>query len=292
MFNVVRMDLYQMLKGKSFKVFSLIMIVCAAALALTLWFVTTPAYESMFNEQMQSNNQGESQSGSLSFSVDASAFGDTKATEYQQVLDSLFSMTQLQAMENGLFSAGLLTMLILLFIGIMLTSEFSSGFIKNTLTTQTSRASYFAGRMITMFIAASILTALGVVTSLICFTLLGLDFVVSPVADIATWMGLVILLSMAMASLVALVSWLTQNKIAAVLAAIFVGSGMLMGILSVVLNVFPKAQELTDYTLFNSLVSLRTNIEASNLTQTLCVGLGFLALYATVGFIVLKKKDV
>lgn len=287
MFNLLRMDLYQMVKGKSFKVFSLVMVLCSVALAFTLWFVTTPTCENMLRGQTTQNMQN----GSIIVGI-GPAGTEEFTGGYEGILGSLFSMSEIQAIENGLLSGGLLMMLILIFVGITITSEFNSGFIKNVLTAQTSRTAYFASKMITIFIASSVLTLLGVGVSLICFTAFGLKFAVSPFGEILVWTALTILLILAMASLVALVSWLTRSKVAAVLVAVFVGSGLLVSLVSAVLALFPKLQEIPNFTLYNTLGSLRVNIESSDLTQTILVGCGFLLLYSVASFVVLKKKDI
>lgn len=283
MFNLLRMDMYNLFKGTTFRVFMIIMAACVALSVAAMWFTGTQTYADLVASQAVTT---ESQSG---VSV---GFTDPTIEEATPSVEDM--MTQTGAIGYGI-GGNVLSFLIVLFVALLITGEFNSGFIKNTLTAQPSRTSYFISKAITIFVAALVLTLIAIILSLIGFAIAGLSFVASPVGEMVAWAALIVFLTTAMGFLVALISWLTRSKVAAVLAAVFVGTGLVVGIVQAVLSPFPALQKITDYTLYNNLGSIISGIhgiDATGVVHILVVGGVALIVYAFLSLVVVKKKDV
>lgn len=269
MFNLLRMDMYQVFRGSLFWVTAAIVTALTFGTSAILWFVDTQFYRD------------------LAFGTDAVVSAENSGHVYQ--------ITQIEAASNTLLNGGLLLLLVPLFMALFLTQESNSGFIKNVFTAGATRTSYYFSKVLSLFTVSFALTAIGILSSLVSSAIFGLNFVSSPPLEILAWGLCVAILIGVLSLLISLFAWLTRNKVASVLITVFVSTGLLVGLIGAALSSFPSLSSLTDFTIYASLISISSGLFAEQAFSLVHIagvaGVSFV-VYAVLSYLTVRIKDV
>lgn len=289
MFNLLRMDMYQIFKGSLFRIFALLIVLYTFGFIFMTWFVETPQYQEWMS-QITAQNAAE-----MEYASDEGL--TIEVYEVEEAADEQESSepSQLDILANLLIGNGLLSLLITIYIAVIITNEFNSGYIKNILTARVSRARYFLSKAISIVVVSTVLTLVGILSIALSCALFGLPLVASPLGEIVLWTVCVIGLLSAMSMLVALIAWLTRSKVGSVLSAVVIVSGLLVGILKSALAFVPAVASLFDFSLSSTLNSLWRGLDpeiAFSLPHIVGVAVGFFILYALLSYLCIKKRDV
>lgn len=290
MFNAFRMDFYHLTKSKSFYICALVILGINILVAAMLWFVNTPSFAEFAKNSGAAIN--------ISTGTGISSTAPSGASDYAEVQDEIYALftntDALSLVGNVLLDGGFLALIIALFSVIFLSGDFDTGFIKNIFTTKISRGQYFASKMLMVVMVATMYAIFALVTLLALFALVGIDMQMNPLQDMVAWTLLAILLTTALSSLASLFVWLFRSRVAAVIAAIFLSTGMIMSLIEALLSLFEGGQRLVDFTLYGVMQSLGAGLpqSVSGVTHIAVVGIVFLAIYTILGFVSLRKKDV
>lgn len=292
MFNALRMDMYLVFKGRSFRIFAILTVATCILAGLAFWFTTTSFYSEMMRAAL---------AGDLNVGVSVSMPGDTGLgiEDIQASLaaqnEAIKSMTWIGALGSTLVSGNGLMLLITLFVALLLTNEFSSGFIKNVLTSGIDRTSYFFSKLVAIVLAVVVLVVLGLVTTFLSYTVAGLQFIASPVSEVILWTLLIVLFASAYSMFVALIAWFTRSRVATVLVAVFFAAGLVASLLQGVLSLFPPIQFIADYTLYLNLVQIGSGLEVAGsevVIRATAVAAVVCVLSSALGYLAIRKKDV
>ena len=292
--NILRMDFYRLVRSKSLWIMLAIMVVCAAITMGTVAYMLSPG----FAEAMQNAGNAAANTG-LRIGVSTPTGSSTDLTQLGQEaaqMQAVFSgLTPMALVGQVFINGGALATIFVIFIAIFFAAEFENGFAKNTFTAQPNRGAVLGARVIEIVLLAALFVLVCAASILAGAALAGIETVSAPVGDMALWFALVVLVLAAFGMLTALVSWLTRKMAAGIVAGIVAATGMVVAIIGALLSLFPAVSHLTDFTLYSCISSLAlgVNIDGGlSAVHIACIGLVFLAIYAVLSFIVLKKKDV
>ena len=183
MVNIMRMDLYRLVHGKSLWIFLAAIAALAAMGAGMMGVVTDPAFmESMAmsytNGAPAGVNIGFSSSG-----PDASDLAEANAA----VAMLAQGLSPEALIGNVFLGGGGLSCLFVVFLAIFLASEFESGFSKNVFTVQPRRLALLGARTLEVLVLAALFTALMIGATLATAAVVGLELEPTPPTDLHLW---------------------------------------------------------------------------------------------------------
>lgn len=199
---------------------------------------------------------------------------------------------------NVMLNGGGLATLFVVFVAIFYAGEFETGYSKNIFTAQQNRVVYFAARLVEIVILALIFTVVSLGVTLICLAFSGLDLAATPAPELFAWLGLVALVLVAFGMLTMLVVWLTRKMAAGIVVGISFSSGIVAMLLMGILSLFPSVSGLGDYMLYSCMKALASGPDVLSVAAGIgaphiaITALCFVALYAVLSFVVVKKKDI
>lgn len=283
MFNLLRMDVYRLLRTKSFWV-------CLAVLVgVVIFTISSLSFAS--GMLVEDSNFTDSPGFTVGISeLDSADVADIEASK------ALFTnIDYLTFLGNMSISGELVGFVVAIFMALFIGSEFESGFSKNVFSSLKNRRSYFLSKALIMLTVAVVFFAIATLCALLGAGIAGFDLLPVALGDVVLWAILTILTFWALAMLVALVAWVAKGKTAALIIGIFVSFGLVGGLVATILGYFPDISFLKDFTLYSSWVSLQgglTSLAASDIIRVACVSGGFLLLYSVLSMVVLRKKDI
>lgn len=281
MVNIMRMDLYRLVHGKSLWVFLAIIVVLAAISTGITAYVANPAFMENL-ESVKGFHVGFSDASSIA--------------EASVALESLMQNLSAESLVgSSLLSGGALGCLFAIFIAIFLSAEFEGGFAKNVLSAQPNRLALLAARSVEIAVLAVAFTAAAIGATLGTAAVAGLELVPTPPADLALWAALVALSVTAFGMLTALGAWATRKMAASIVIGVVLASGVVTALLKGALMLFPNASRVADYTLYSCMTSLAQGLDAAGAPDPLRIALvaaAFIALGVCLGGIALQKRDV
>ena len=221
MFNLLRSDVYRLVRGKMLWVglsFLALVVVGAAGL---VWFATTPEFAQMVSEQAQ---QKPPQSG-MSVTITTPNNAGLDAEEVQ-VLNEKTLGSRTYSYGNT-FMVGFLGLIVAVLAALLASSDFDTGFAKNVLAGRGNRRAYFAEKLVLIAALWAFLLA-GMLLSDAAYAVLGFSYErTETVAEYWSWAGLSWLVLTSYAFLAALIAWATRSKVAGVVFAALVPTGFL-----------------------------------------------------------------
>ncbi|WP_232050957.1 ABC transporter permease [Arabiibacter massiliensis] len=289
MANILRMDLYRLVHGKSLWIFLAVIVVLAAAGAGTMAVVTDPAFIDSLKVAYTNSAPASVNIGFSSPSPSASDLAEADAA----VALLAQGMTAEALIGNVFLGGGGLSCLFAVFVAIFLAAEFESGFSKNVFTVQPNRFTYLAARTIEILILAVLFTVLMIAATFATAAVTGLEIVSTPAGDLALWTALVTLAAAGFGMITALAVWITRKMAAGIVIGIVVGAGLVGLALKTVLVLFPSAPPLTDYTLSSCMSSLALGLAGPlGAPHIALVSVAFIAVAAVASAVVLQRKDI
>ena len=222
MFNLLRSDVYRLVRGKMLWVglsFLALVVVGAAGL---VWFATTPEFAQMVSEQAQ---QKPPQSG-MSVTITTPNNAGLDAEEVQ-VLNEKTLGSRTYSYGNT-FMVGFLGLIVAVLAALLASSDFDTGFAKNVLAGRGNRRAYFAEKLVLIAALCGAYLLAGMLLSDAAYAVLGFSYErTETVAEYWSWAGLSWLVLTSYAFLAALIAWATRSKVAGVVFAALVPTGFL-----------------------------------------------------------------
>ena len=222
MFNLLRSDVYRLVRGKMLWVglsFLALVVVGAAGL---VWFATTPEFAQMVSEQAQ---QKPPQSG-MSVTITTPNNAGLDAEEVQ-VLNEKTLGSRTYSYGNT-FMVGFLGLIVAVLAALLASSDFDTGFAKNVLAGRGNRRAYFAEKLVLIAALCGAFLLAGMLLSDAAYAVLGFSYErTETVAEYWSWAGLSWLVLTSYAFLAALIAWATRSKVAGVVFAALVPTGFL-----------------------------------------------------------------
>lgn len=290
MANILRMDLYRLVHGKSLWIFLAVITVLAVISAATMAYITDPA----FVQSMQAASASGAPTGvHIGFSNGSGPSADDLAETNALVAQLVQGMTPEALVGNVFLGGGGLSCLFVVFLAIFLAAEFESGFSKNVFTVQPNRLAFLGARFLEIAVLAAVFTALIVVATLATAAVAGLPLIMSPLPDLLLWTALVVLAATGFGMLTALAVWVTRKMAAGIVIGIVLAAGLVTLALQSVLLLFPSASFLADFTLSSCMSSLSLGLAGPlGVPHIALVCAAFIIVAAAASAVVLQRKDV
>lgn len=289
MVNILRMDLYRLVRSTSFWVCLGVMVLMTVFSIGMLWYASTPDF-------VKSLQMGTSSAG-MSVGL-SNGQGEALSESDIAQLEALTSTGSLTSFVGGmLIKGGALSVLFVIFITIFLASEFESGFSKNVFASHPNRMVFLGARVIEILVLAAVFVVVATLTTLAATTFAGFNLEAEPVSDLLLWGGLTTLILAAFATICAAVVLITRKMAAAIVAGVVLASGLIGMLIDGVLSLFPSISHLATYTLTSCMTSLgqyglADAPGALSAGHIALVCLAFLVICAAASAVALKKKDI
>lgn len=278
MLNLLRMDLYRMLRSKS-------TYVCLACLLATiivcygmLWLVGT--------------QQGQQVALSIGMfgEEDVEEAGGMQAmyAELSGVLDGVDTLVMLRQSDmNGGMHSLVFGVWIILFVCM----DYQSGFIKNIMALHKNRWSYVGSKVLTAGLLNLVWLVLQLGFTILLNFLFGNMVPYTRVGSLLFYLSWVWLLTTAFAAMMILVSIWTRSVAAGALTAVLIGGGAIQMMLYGILNNF-HAADWMKYTLYLSIQQGPGSYTSPADLYVYGVGAGFMILYTVIAGLVLRRQDI
>ena len=286
MANILRMDLYRLVHGKSLWIFLAVITVLAVISAATMAYITDPA----FVQSMQAASASGAPTGvHIGFSNGSGPSADDLAETNALVAQLAQGMTPEALVGNVFLGGGGLSCLFVVFLAIFLAAEFESGFSKNVFTVQPSRLAFLGARIVEILVLAVMIVAATLATAAVT----GLELASSPLPDFALWGVLVAVVAAGFGMLTALAVWATRKMAAGIGIGILLASGLVTLGIQGLGTLIPSISFLADYTLSSCMGSLSLGLGGPlGAGHIALVGAAFIAVAGALCALVLKRKDV
>ncbi len=267
MLNLLRMDLYRLLKCKY-------IYICFAVLV----FVNLTCYGMVFLIGTQQGREAAANMG-LELLVE----GETE--------DLLAGQDSLLMYRESYMDGGVYALVFGIITTVFLCVDFQSGFVKNILTQHRARWKYIGSKLAAMGILNVVYLALGLFINGLINRLFGTLVPFAPAGSQAFYLAWAWLASMAFAALVTMISVFTRSTAVGVLAAVFFSSGLVVLPLYSLTNLFGMGGWLP-YTLYYNLAYGPSAYTSPGDLKVFAIAFAFLAVYTTTAAISLTKQDI
>lgn len=222
MFNLLKSDVYRLVRGKMLWVglaCLAFVVVCGAGL---IWFATTPEFAQMVNEQAQE----EARQNGATITLTTPNGADLDAEEVRALNEKVLGSRTYS--YGNTFMVGFLGLIVAVLAALLASSDFDTGFAKNVLAGCGDRRAYFAEKLVLIAGLCGAFLLAGMLLSDAAYALLGFSYErTETVAEYWSWAGLSWLVLTAYAFLSALIVWATRSKVAGVVFAALVPTGFL-----------------------------------------------------------------
>lgn len=268
MFNLLRMDLYRLIRSKSVYVCAAFLMIMTFLCIWLVWMIDTPDGRAF-----------------------AARIGMTSELLEEQGTGILDGYDTLVMFRDVGMNGGAYTCVLGIVVSIFACHDYNSGFIKNIMAQHRQRWKYIVSKLLTAGILNLFYLALSFGFCLLMNVLFGGLVPMAGAADILFYLSLAWLLTTAFSALFLLIITLTRSTSAGVLAAILLGSGIVVTIL---LNL-TSYWELTDwayYTLYINQAYAPPCCSGAGDLRGYAVGAVFLILYSVASAAVLNRKDI
>ena len=268
MFNLLRMDLRRLAKGRSFKVTLLVTTVLILMVSLMTAVISDP-------ETLE----------------DMGAHGAEIEEIDREISEEIRNMTQLDLAHETL-GGGFLLIVIGIGVTLFVNGDFSSGFIKNTCCVQPRRINYVLAKALAAGVYSGIITLLGIVLILLAPYLYGMRPVPSPIPDILQYLFWMWLPHWAFALMALALVLLTRNTTLGIILSLVSGGGLtavLVGTLGKLLRWPPLEQYLL------ASVVKRAYVPKTGIPQVgiiLACTIAWAVVYGAGCLLAMEKRDI
>ncbi len=270
MFNLLRMDLYRMIRSRAVYICLGIMLGLSILCCFMVWMFETP--------------EGQNMALRLGM-VEISELAEMEAVG--SVLEEMDFLEMFRDM--GMDGGSHCTMLGIV-VALFVCMDFNSGYIKNIMSSHRNRWGYVVSKVLAVGILNFGLIVISLLFTLLANLVLHMVPFVSP-AQILFYLAWAWLVSTAFAALIILICVLTRSTAMGVLGAVFIGSGMVTVAASAFTDLFHMGRWV-EYTLYFNLSYGPSAYSGAGDLKVFVVGLVFLVLYSLAAAVVLKKQDI
>lgn len=281
MWNIIRMDLHRMIRMKSFYIILFIMgIVCFSVIVIAK---DNP-------EKVAQNNVKDTSADRF----DISGEEPMKAKVYIGMSVS----TDKTAEEGTLIdwvspniSAGMIIMLISIFLVLFICSEFTSGFLKNI--------GGEGGIRLSIIVSKCIVSMLYIVFSnLVCIltVIISSYFLLGSVRlgngkELVSYIALVSLLELALSMCIIMICNLTRSSALSMVFAFCISCNVFAILFLLLYKVFPSTR-IYRYSLMYQLSMAQSNVIAGKYSQAIIVSVVWAVIYFMLSCFIIKKRDI
>lgn len=269
MLNLLRMDLYRMVRSKAFYV-------CLGILTFTTLLSFGMIYI-FSNPDLLSR--------AIEWGMDVSQIFTDK--EIQEAFGNT-SLTDIFQQTN--ISGGMLPVITSILSVIFICSEYNGGFIKNIMVSHTSKWDYALSKLLCLSFVNFLYIASTYLLTIIMNLMVGHYFSYNSLSDTLLYLLTLWLVSNGFSALMILVCVITRNMAAGMVAAIFLSSGMIVLLLNILLSLF-HANEIMNYTLYARFTTAPMHYLTPGDYVGMAVGLIFTLIYIVISKFVLSKQD-
>ncbi len=268
MLNLLRMNLYQLFRSKTFYIcFAIVVSVNLLAFGI-LYALADPGFRS--------------------FIIQA---GGSVSGDFQELENTLSSASILELFDQGSMTGGSFAFIVGILASIITHVDFESGFIKNILSIHVNKWDYILSKISSLCLINLIYMVGSIIVVSLCNLLAGNFFTYGSLKDILFYLLSAWMVCNGFSALTLLIVVLTRNKAACILSVVFLNGGLIVMIIRTLLGLF-NLQHLTNFTLYMNLVSLPMNYRGISSWRPFIIGLGFLIFYTILSKIILAKKDI
>lgn len=270
MLNLLRMDLYRIRKSKSVYVCFGILLLMTIAIFYMLWLMETP--------------KGNQVAVSLGMLTEQQVQQEDRKV-VMQGMD-----TQIMFRQMGLDGGGY-TCIFGVWLMLFICMDYQSGFIKNILASHQNRRSYVAGKIAAAAIVNLIYLLLHFTVVEIGNQMSGIRVPHARIGDILFYFGWAWVVTTAFAALIIFICIFTRSVAAGALAVALFSTGWIVMPLYFLLSMF-HAGGWMKYTIYRMLSEGPGSYTSVNDLYVYAVGVIFVAIYAALSDLVLKKQDI
>lgn len=268
MFNLLRMDLYRLLRSKSVYICLACLMAASLLCFWMLWLMDTPEGREA-----------------------AARIGMTAITDAEDEGSLLEGYDTLLMFRDIGMDGGVYVLIFGIVIVLFFCSDYSSGFMKNIMSLHRRRWAYITSKLMAAAILDFCYLAIEFVFCLLLNVLFHNLVPAAPVADVLFYLGLSFVVTMGFAALFLLFCTFTRSAAAGILAATLLSCGLLVTLVSYVTGLFGLNQWVS-YTLYYNQTYAPSAYSGIGDLKGYAVGAVFLALYAVLSTVVLTRKDI
>lgn len=268
MFNLLRMDLYRMKRGRSLYVCLGLLIFATAVTYGLIWLMSAPQGQSIaIRIGMLTAEEGEELKSML------------------EGVDSLIMFRQI-GLDGGLYN-----LIFGIWVMLFMCMDYQSGFVKNIMALHRNRWCYIGSKLLTAAIVDIVYLLLQYMFSLLMNAILGNMVPYTNVWDVLFYISWAWLLTTAFAGLMIMICICTRSVAAGTLAAVLLGSGVIVVPLERILSIFHAGEWLKN-TIYLTLAMGPDRYTTLQDMRVFAVGAVFLLLYPVLAGLVLRKQDI
>ncbi len=268
MFNLLRMDLYRLIRCKS-------IYLCFGFLVLALYLCYWLFYLSYSPEGRES----------------AEKMGMIMTTNVEQILEEMEMGGTLALFREATMDGGVYGTMYGIVVALFVCADFKGGFIKNSMALHRKRWKYIASKLM----AASILGFVYLVFYYGIGLLMNLWFhnmvPVTGWGDVLFCLARVWFLMTAFAALIIMICIFTRSTTVGVCGAVLLGSGLIVVILASFMANF-RLEGWTQYTIYYNMAYGPSVYSSAGDLKGFALGMVFFALYSVVSAVSLAKQDI
>ena len=279
MFNLLRMDLYRLVRSKSVYICLASLMAASLLCFWMVWLIDTP--------------EGQETAARLGMTAE---IADTEDEGFHVAISgekvSLLEgyNTLLMFREIGM-DGGAYVFIFGIVIVLFFCSDYSSGFMKNIISLHRRRWMYISSKLIAAAIMDLCYLAICLGFCLLLNVLFHNLVPAAPAADFLFYLGHIFVITMGFAALFLLICTFTRSTAAGVLAASVLSIGILVTLFSYITGLFGLNQWVS-YTLYYNQTYAPSAYSGMADLKGYAVGAIFLALYAAASAAVLTRKDI
>ena len=268
MFNMLRMDLRRLFRGRGFRAVLLI----TTALMLLVSLMTAVVSDPETLEDM----------GARGAEIDEID---------RQMSEEILNMTQLDLAHETL-GGGFLLIIVGIGVTLFVNGDFSSGFIKNTCCAQPRRIRYVASKTLPAGVYSGVITLLGVALILLAPYLFGMRPAPSSVSDILQYLFWMWLLHWAFAMMALALVLLTRSATLGIILSLVAGGGLtavLLGTLSKLLRL-PSLEQYLLASVVKGVYAPQSGMIQAGMILA-CVA-AWAVIYGVGSLLAMEKQDI
>lgn len=283
MFNILKMDLYRMVKSK----FTWIILLASMLMMFASIFMTNQDLNYYNNNPIALENLQEN-GDEVNWGIYIGSVNPEWCNGNEISLMDLVAVN---------IKSKLLLMFLVVFIASFVGSEGRNGFIKNIAGQVKNRSSLIFGK----FIAIGIFTTIMIVAAVLS-TMLGSLFFLGYINFTGIAQGLIfllvqVLLHIGYGMFILLLLYITKSSIATMLSGILIAAGILQVVDVILLSMFKGLNSIADFSIMKYLTSGNVGVLSLNSSNALYIQASIIAICAIVlmtilSSIILQRRDL
>ncbi len=182
------------------------------------------------------------------------------------------------------------TLILGIYLAIFVCNEYSSGYIKNTITLSGGRTAVIVSKIVVSIFLNFLIILLSYGIGFMLGSILIDGFVVEPIGTLFRSSAMMFAMSLALFSLIIAVTTLFRNKIAGIILVLLISSGMLQPFFTSFFDLV-NLSFFSEYTL-SSLFLKSPVLEESEIMKVVLISFGYILFYNVISLGITYKRDI